>query len=262
MNEKNYKFNFTKSTYTNALYQGIIQEYIDMYGIDTYYMPKKEYEPEDIDQVFNEVNNKEYDRVYRMRMLLEESIMGGGGDIFSKFGLEIQDEIVLYISIKEFHERRTGEDTDFSKGKNELSKEIELDDFTEYRPEILDLMYVPMWNTFFEVSFVEHQENMVGQFSTSYKLVCKKYIQDENINIDIDETGNGDVDEGAQDDEFNSFVDMINQTDDNNRDRTDIVMDPDETGFDPDNTEIDNDNIEREAESEIRDDNFDPFGML
>ena len=261
MNEKNYKFDFTKSKYTNALYQGIMQEYIDMYGVDIYYMPKKEYEPEDIDQVFNEVNNKEFDRVYRMRMLLEEAIIGGGGDLFSKFGLEIQDEIVLFISIKEFHERLSGEDVDYSKGMNELSQEIVPTETMETRPELLDLMFVPMWNSFFEVSFVEHQDNMVGQYSTSYKLVCKKYIQDENINIDIDETGANESNEGAQDEDFNEFVDMFNQTDDDNRDRTDIVMDPDETGFDPDNTEIDNDNIEREAE-DIKTEPFDPFGML
>ena len=278
MNEKNYSFNF-KSDYENILQQELTQQYIDMYGVDIYYLPKKEYEASDINVVFQEVKNKVYNNVYRMRMLLEDSILSQNMDIFSKFGLEIQDECTLYITMKEYYERLTGDYTDPSNGMYEIDN-TKADDYRAYKPEISDIIHMPMYESMFEVSYVEYQENMVHQLPTSWKIVCKKISLDENEHIDITQTGYGEpIDINAQDSEFQEFINEINEIGEIAGEKTDIDMDVDhvdptqtgglQTGDETEeeviervqSTEILNDDYEKEAKDTIRDDSDDenPF---
>lgn len=244
-NEKKYKFNF-KNKNTNFLYQSIIQQYIDQYGIDCYYIPLNKYPSGQISDVLQEVVERNYTKVYKLRMLLEDALLlQGQGDIFSKFGLDIQDEITLYISRKEIIERFTGEVIDISPGTSNIS--VKDYDTNETKPKIADLIWVPFWNSLFKISFVEDQENKISQFNSAYKLVMKKYHPSTSEIIDISETGIGNpLETGATIDI--EEINKINAIDDVNENNQNVEMDPDESGFDPLNTDILNDDIKRDAD--------------
>jgi hypothetical protein len=104
-----------------------------------------------------------------------DSVSGfdGQGDIASKFGIEIKDNINLTLSKKRF--------------VNEIRTR-----FPEItRPREGDLIYFPLAKAIFEINFVEH-ENPFYQFGKlfSYKLTCELFT----YNQEEIETGNTDID--------------------------------------------------------------------
>ena len=95
------------------------------------------------------------------------------GDIASKFGIEVKDNINLTLSKKRF--------------VNEIRTR-----FPEItRPREGDLIYFPLAKAIFEINFVEH-ENPFYQFGKlfSYKLTCELFT----YNQEEVETGNTDID--------------------------------------------------------------------
>ncbi len=102
-NEKEYSLNFESTHYNNFMQELITQAY-DQFGLDCYYLPLGEMEETNVDGVWGEVKTRNFDRMHGMRMMAEDTSMMAGQDVFSKFGLSIQDEIVLYVTRKEFHQ--------------------------------------------------------------------------------------------------------------------------------------------------------------
>jgi hypothetical protein len=191
-NEKEYIFNFQQKTHSN-LYQHLVEQYIEMYGIDGYYIPLELVTADNIDTVFQEVKQRNYSRIFGMRFIPDDMLVMGGQDIFQKFGYDVGNEITLWITRAEFMERVLGiekpviEDVlmeneqpydDEYKGTEGFDKES--------MPMIGSLMWVPMWNSMFEISFVEHQENLVLGYRTLYRLSCKKYAIDKSESINVD----------------------------------------------------------------------------
>lgn len=241
MNEKSYSFNFIDKN-VNVLYQNLVTQAFDQYGFEVYYIKATDYNPTtDLDTIFNEVQNRAYSYIYKLRMYSEEpTMMQGAGDIFSKFGLEIQDEITLYVTRKEFYNRMTnGEDQDYSEGS--YSTLVNTED--DIRPKISDLIYVPFWKSIFEISFTEDKENMfLGFFS--WKLICKKYNHDVSEKIDIEETGTTNQD----------IIDILRNDFNTEDDKREVEMDPTSPSFTPSTTEIHNDDIQEKAEDNKSDD--------
>lgn len=113
-------------------------------GMDIYYMPRSNDEQRDF--LFGDDSLKVYDRAYPIEMYLENvSGMDGEGDFISKFGLEIRDEINFLVSRRRFKSVTLGSDL--------------------VRPREGDLVYVPLVENFFEITFVEH-ENDQAMFYT------------------------------------------------------------------------------------------------
>ena len=152
--------------------------------------------------------------------------------------------------------RINGEWNDFDNGM--VDNDNDLNDNTTTRPKIGDLVYIPFWNSLFELSFVEDKENMMLGKSF-WKMICKKYVANVNEKIDLEGTGistASDVDAENIDD----IINEIKQVDDNEREkREDIVVDEDETGFDPESTEVLNDDIQDKASTD-KSDSSDFFG--
>jgi hypothetical protein len=104
-----------------------------------------------------------------------DSVSGfeGQGDIATKFGIEIRDNVLLTVSRKRFVQE----------------VQTRFPDIT--RPKEGDLIFFPLARALFEINFVEH-ENPFYQLGKlySYRLTCELY----NYNQESFTTGNTDVD--------------------------------------------------------------------
>jgi len=162
----------------------LLIESMKIYGMDTLYLPRTSRDV--VDFLYGEDTLKQYVQSFPLEMYLE-NVQGfeGEGDFVSKFGLEIRDEITLLVSRRRFvHTVR------------------ELADIN--RPREGDLVYVPLTDAFFEISFVEH-ENEQAMFYTLgrgrganvyvYALKLKKFVFSNELVL----TGNPTIDDKIKD---------------------------------------------------------------
>ena len=123
------------------LVEDLVIEAMQIHGMDVFYLARTSRDVED--GLYGEDTLKEYRYAYPLEMYLENVTgMDGEGDFISKFGLEIRDEMTLLVSRRRF------------------AATAALN-----RPREGDLVYVPMVQNFFEITFVEH-ENDQAMFHT------------------------------------------------------------------------------------------------
>ena len=171
-------------TNEQLLVEDLLIESMKIYGMDTLYLPRTSRDV--VDFLYGEDTLKQYVQSFPLEMYLE-NVQGfeGEGDFVSKFGLEIRDEITLLVSRRRFvHTVR------------------ELADIN--RPREGDLVYVPLTDAFFEISFVEH-ENEQAMFYTLgrgrganvyvYALKLKKFVFSNELVL----TGNPTIDDKIKD---------------------------------------------------------------
>ena len=254
MNEREYYLDFEDDVINNT-YQSIYQDYQNSYGINCMYLPIDDY-VNNVDGIWGELEEANYTSMYGMRMILEDaSMLQGPGDMFSKFGLQIQDEIVLYSTRKEFMERITDEEIDPHDGSNvnlEEKEQENIDDGLYRPPTIRDLVYVPMWKKMFEITYVEYFDYKFGSKDGWYKLLLKIHKIGIGVdNIDVDETGNdvSMVDAISTNDyatEISAIEDDVieNIQESTNADVTETGYEPNDVdGIINDNAEIERDDI-------------------
>jgi len=250
-NEKEYFTDFTRKR-TTDVYQSVYSDAINLFGLPIYYLPMDTYAESDVDGIWGEVINRDYSNVYGMRMISEDQAnMAGGGDMFSKFGVDLTDDITLFITRKEFIERITGDDIRVIDDDDET-----VPDTDDTRPKISDLIYIPMWKSMFEITFVEEWENLMIGNRSWWKLICKKYKVRQRDIIDMDATG-FDTTKDNELPDMTEDISTIDSVDDDGKAKYDIETDPDATGFGPiSDDDITNDDGVDEASS-IRDDSED-----
>jgi len=172
----------------NFHYQKIHTQGLQMYGNEVYFL-RYTIDKDLTDRIFTEQQNKTYNEIYRMRMMAEDvSRMEGNGDLFSKFGLEIQDEMTLYISRIDFYEKLTGVEVTIDNFSEVEKLTLSID--SAITPKIDDLVYIPFWNSIFTLTFNEEQEMMI-MGNAFYKLTFKKWRPDSDVTIELPVTGSG-----------------------------------------------------------------------
>lgn len=163
------------------LNQSLVDEYIKMFGLDIYYIPRQIIKKDD---VLNEVISSQFTDAYLIEAYMENfDGFQGQGDILTKFGIRSNDEITLVISRQRFE--------DFVTVSMASIENIQVG----YRPQEGDIIHFPLTDNFFEIKFVEHEDPFYqfGKLYT-YKLKCELYeYRDEVPDIGIFDTQ---VDEG------------------------------------------------------------------
>lgn len=139
-------------------------EVIQINGFDMLYLPRSLVRE---DEIFGEDRTPSLFNIGKEIEMLVESVDGfeGDGEVFSRFGLEIKDNIVLLVSKRRFEEEFTG-----IAGISE--------------PREGDLIYFPISKGFFEINFVE-RENPFYQLNkiSTFKLTCSLFrYTGENFN--------------------------------------------------------------------------------
>ena len=128
-------------TSEQLLVEDLVIEAMKIYGMDVFYLPRSS--RDQVDYLFGEDTLKQYTSAFPIEMYLENVTgMDGEGDFISKFGLEIRDEVSLLVSRRRFAAT-----------------------VTQNRPNEGDLIYIPLVENFFEITFVEH-ENDQAMFYT------------------------------------------------------------------------------------------------
>ena len=143
--------------------------------MDIFYMPRSS--RDSVDLLYGEDTLKTYTSAYALEMYLDDVTgMEGEGDFMSKFGLEIRDELTFLVSRRRFA-------------------------FTvnQLRPNEGDLIYVPMLQNFFEITFVEHENGQAMYYTLGrgrggnvyvYALKLKQFV----FSNEVVETGNVEID--------------------------------------------------------------------
>lgn len=156
-------------TSEQLLVEDLVIEAMQIHGMDVFYLPRTS--RDSVDYLYGEDTLKQYVTAYSLEMYLENvSGMDGEGDFISKFGLEIRDELTLLVSRRRFK---------YATGASNL-----------FRPREGDLIYIPLIEEFFEITFVEH-ENDQSMFYTLgrgrggnvyvYALKMKQFVFSEEI---------------------------------------------------------------------------------
>lgn len=121
------------------LYEDLVIETLKIYGQDVYYIPR---EIANEDKIFGEDIPSRFGTGYKIEMYID-NVEGfdGEGDLFTKFGVEIRDEATFIVARRRWS--TTVEQYD--------------NNITEERPREGDLIYLPLSNSMFEISHVEHE---------------------------------------------------------------------------------------------------------
>jgi len=162
------------------LYEDITIEGLRIYGHDAYYIPRKIVNE---DAVFNEDQLSSFGSAYMIEAYVE-NVEGyeGDGDLLSRFGVEIRDQVTLVIANRRW-EQLIG---------RHIGTDQSLDRNVTRRPLEGDLIYLPFAKGLFEIQFVEDEDPFYQlQNLTVFKLKCELF---EYGGEDID-TGIGDIDD-------------------------------------------------------------------
>jgi len=168
------------------LVQDIINEHLRFHGVDVTYIPRKVLNQ---DTILNEVELSKFDDNYVIEAYINTfEGYSGAGDILTKFGMSLRDELTVTISKERFE--------DFISPFLDASDDSEIALAT--RPREGDLIYFPLGQRLFEVKFVEHEDPFyqLGK-NYVYQLKCELFeYEDEVIDTTIDEIDTQIQDEG------------------------------------------------------------------
>ena len=168
------------------LVQDIINEHLRFHGVDVTYIPRKVLNQ---DTILNEIELSKFDDNYVIEAYINTfEGYSGAGDILTKFGMSLRDELTVTISKERFE--------DFISPFLDASDNSEIALAT--RPREGDLIYFPLGQRLFEVKFVEHEDPFyqLGK-NYVYQLKCELFeYEDEVIDTTIDEIDTQIQDEG------------------------------------------------------------------
>ena len=159
------------------LVENLVIEALQIYGMDVYYLPRTT--RDEVDYLYGEDTLKEYRSAHAVEMYLENTTtMDGDQDFISKFGLEIKDEVIMLISRLKFRYAVNG-----------LT-----------RPREGDLVYIPLLTGFYEITYVEHENNQAMYYTLGrgrggniyvYALKMKQFVfSNEIIDVGVKEIDN------------------------------------------------------------------------
>ena len=180
------------------LVQDLINEHLGMFGVEVTYIPRKYVQR---DTILNEVQSSKFDDNFAIEAYVNNyDGYAGQGDVLTKFGMSLKDEVTLTISKDRFEDFIAP----FMGGLDDGSGEGEI--ILSSRPREGDLVYFPLGERLFEVKFVEH-ENPFYQLGKNYvyELQCELFeYEDEVIDTSIDI-----IDTQVQDEGFISSLQLV-----------------------------------------------------
>ena len=193
--------NLTSISTERNLYKNLIKEAIQIYGHDVYYVNRTTVA---IDSVLGEDSISKFTRQHPIEMYVEDSEgFGGDKEIINQFGLENRNEVTFVVSKERFQEmdsQVTLEDGTDTTGGAILLETASIDQSSSSstlttiqgdnnfyilldtaptdadRPLEGDLVYHPVFEKMFEISFVDDDEPFYQlDNKTVFKLRCKQF---------------------------------------------------------------------------------------
>ena len=153
------------------LYEDLIIESIKIYGQDLYYLPR---DLVNLDDVFREDPESRFNSNYLLEMYVDNADgFDGEGDLFTKFGVEIRDQVTLTVA------KRRWEQT-VMRYDNEIQG---------IRPLEGDLIFTPFSKKMFQIMHVEHEQPFYQLNNLPvFKLQCELFeYNDEDFDVNNDD---------------------------------------------------------------------------
>ena len=151
------------------LVQDLINEQLKMYGVDVIYLPRRIVKK---DSLFTELESSTFSDNFSIEAYVNTyEGYGGAGDIMTKFGMSLKDELIITISKERFEDFISP----FLEGLPDNEVEV------TSRPREGDLIYFPLGKRIFEIKFVEHEKPFyqLGK-NYVYELKCELFeLEDE-----------------------------------------------------------------------------------
>ena len=147
----NLYFNNVTSHAEQELINELTSEVIKIHGMDVFYIPRTIVKE---DLLLGEDVLAKFSTAYEIEMYLKGTEgFGGEGDLVSKFGLDVRDEVIFTV-----HKDRFELATDLAK------------------PMEGDLIYLPLNKGLFEIKFVEHEQPFYQAGKNySFDITCELY---------------------------------------------------------------------------------------
>ena len=173
------------------LIQNLINEQLQIYGVEVTYIPRKFVNKKSI---IEEVQSSKFDDNFLIEAYVNTyEGYSGAGDIMTKFGVSLRDEITLTISKERFE--------DF------IAPFLNDDEYElATRPREGDLIFFPLGTRLFEVKFVEHEQPFyqLGK-NYVYQLQCELFeYEDEVIDTGVEE-----IDQEIEEDGFITTLNLV-----------------------------------------------------
>lgn len=145
-----------------SLYEDLIIESLKIFGQDVYYVPRTLVSR---DNILGEDTASKFDDAYLIEAYIENTDgFEGAGDLYQKFGLEIRDEATFIISRRQWQNL-----------VGVWNNTVETN-----KPQEGDLLFLPMSNSFFEISFVEDEQPFYQLSNLPvYKMQCSLFEYNE-----------------------------------------------------------------------------------
>jgi len=169
------------------LVQDLLNEQLTIYGVEVTYIPRKIINK---DNIFREIESSKFDDNFSIEAYVNTyEGYDGAGDIMTKFGVSLKDELTLTISKERFEDFIASYMISMPDGQIEVAT----------RPQEGDLVYFPLGQRLFEIKFVEHEKPFyqLGK-NYVYQLQCELFeYEDEILDTSIAE-----IDETLEDQGF------------------------------------------------------------
>jgi hypothetical protein len=191
------------------LFENLIIEGLQIYGFDVYYLPRTLVNR---DIILGEDTLSKFDDSYMIEMYMESNEgFAGEQELISKFGLEIREDTTFTLAKRRWDDAVDSYHTMIVEG----------------RPNEGDILYVPLMNSFFEISFVEDQEPFfqLGQLPVYQLKVTRWEYSSEKIDTGITEIDSAEdqysldqlhfqveLEEGTLDDSTTSYLLLENDS--------------------------------------------------
>ena len=166
MPTNNYFGNKLTSFPQQELLNSLTKEVIKINGVDVLYLPRTMVKK---DTLLGEDTLSKFENAYEIEMYINTNEgFSGEGDMISKFGLDVKDEMILVVNKERFY-IESGLPT----------------------PREGDVIYLPLSQGMFEVKFVEDEKPFysLGK-NTVYEITCETYVyNEEKFEIDVESSG-------------------------------------------------------------------------
>lgn len=171
------------------LRESLFAEAIGIYGVETYYLPRKII---NLDTILNEVIESKFGDAFKIEMYMRNiDTYDGDGETLSKFGLEIRNQLTLQVSRRRWKQLV---------GRFKVNQDV--------TPAEGDLLYLPMINGLFEIKFADDDLEAFYQLRDNpwYQINCELF-QYSNEKID---TGIPEIDKVEAQESYKIFLTLGN----------------------------------------------------
>ena len=152
------------------LVQNLINEQLTIYGVEVVYLPRKIVKK---DQILTEIQSSSFNDNFLIEAYVNTyDGYSGAGDVLTKFGMSLKDELTVTISRERFEDFISPFLGSLPAGEVEVST----------RPSEGDLIFFPLGKRLFEIKFVEHEEPFyqLGK-NYVYQLKCELFELSDEI---------------------------------------------------------------------------------